>query len=64
MVVLGGPERGGGLDLGDDATAVLEQPAAAVLLEADEDVTIACWAAERQRDLFERAFGRELGVRA
>ena len=31
-------------------------------LEADEDVTIACWAAERQRDLFEQAFGRELRV--
>ena len=31
-------------------------------LEADEDVTVACWAAERQRDLFERAFGRELRV--
>jgi exopolyphosphatase/guanosine-5'-triphosphate,3'-diphosphate pyrophosphatase len=35
-----------------------------LLLEADEDVTIACWAAQRQTDLFERAFGRELGVRA
>ena len=34
-----------------------------LLLEADEDVTIARWAAERQRDLFERAFGRELAVR-
>jgi exopolyphosphatase / guanosine-5'-triphosphate,3'-diphosphate pyrophosphatase len=33
-------------------------------LEADEDVTIARWAAERQRDLFERAFGRELSVTA
>jgi exopolyphosphatase/guanosine-5'-triphosphate,3'-diphosphate pyrophosphatase len=32
-------------------------------LEADEDVTVARWAAERQRDLFERAFGRELTVR-
>ena len=31
-------------------------------LEADEDVTVARWAAERQRDLFERAFGRELRV--
>jgi exopolyphosphatase / guanosine-5'-triphosphate,3'-diphosphate pyrophosphatase len=31
-------------------------------LEADEDVTIARWAAERQRDLFQRAFGRELKV--
>jgi exopolyphosphatase / guanosine-5'-triphosphate,3'-diphosphate pyrophosphatase len=35
-----------------------------LLLEADEDVTVACWAAQRQSDLFERAFGRELGVRA
>jgi exopolyphosphatase / guanosine-5'-triphosphate,3'-diphosphate pyrophosphatase len=31
-------------------------------LEADEDVTIARWAAERQRELFERAFGRTLAV--
>jgi exopolyphosphatase/guanosine-5'-triphosphate,3'-diphosphate pyrophosphatase len=35
-----------------------------LLLDADEDVTVACWAAQRQSDLFERAFGRELGVRA
>jgi exopolyphosphatase/guanosine-5'-triphosphate,3'-diphosphate pyrophosphatase len=33
-------------------------------LEAEEDVTIARWAAQRQRDLFARAFGRELDVRA
>ena len=31
-------------------------------LEADEDVRVARWAAEKQRDVFERAFGRELGV--
>ncbi len=31
-------------------------------LQADEDVTIARWAAERQGDLFQRAFGRELAV--
>ena len=31
-------------------------------LEASEDVSIARWAAERQRDVFERAFGRELAV--
>ena len=31
-------------------------------LDAEEDVTIARWAAQRQRDLFERAFGRELNV--
>jgi exopolyphosphatase/guanosine-5'-triphosphate,3'-diphosphate pyrophosphatase len=35
-----------------------------LVLEADEDVTVACWAAQRQSDLFERAFGRELGVSA
>jgi exopolyphosphatase / guanosine-5'-triphosphate,3'-diphosphate pyrophosphatase len=33
-------------------------------LEADEDVTIACWAADRQRELFEQAFGRDLSVTA
>jgi exopolyphosphatase/guanosine-5'-triphosphate,3'-diphosphate pyrophosphatase len=31
-------------------------------LEATEDVTIARWAAERQRDVFARAFGRELHI--
>jgi exopolyphosphatase/guanosine-5'-triphosphate,3'-diphosphate pyrophosphatase len=31
-------------------------------LDADEDVTVARWAAQRQSDLFERAFGRELSV--
>ena len=31
-------------------------------LEAEEDVTIARWAAQRQRELFKRAFGRELNV--
>jgi exopolyphosphatase / guanosine-5'-triphosphate,3'-diphosphate pyrophosphatase len=36
----------------------------ALRLEADEDVTIARWAAERQRELFARAFGRELSVSA
>lgn len=29
-------------------------------LEADDDVSVARWATERQRDLFKRAFGREL----
>ena len=33
-------------------------------LDADEDVTVARWAAQRQSDLFERAFGRELSVSA
>ena len=32
-------------------------------LDAVGDVTIARWAAARQRDLFERAFARELTVR-
>jgi exopolyphosphatase/guanosine-5'-triphosphate,3'-diphosphate pyrophosphatase len=31
-------------------------------LRADADVTIARWAAERERELFERAFGRELTI--
>jgi exopolyphosphatase / guanosine-5'-triphosphate,3'-diphosphate pyrophosphatase len=31
-------------------------------LEHSEDVTVARWAAERQRDLFERALGRELVI--
>ena len=31
-------------------------------LEADEDVTVARWAAAGQSELFERAFGRELTV--
>ena len=31
-------------------------------LHADEDVTIARWATERQGDVFKRAFGRELSV--
>jgi exopolyphosphatase/guanosine-5'-triphosphate,3'-diphosphate pyrophosphatase len=32
-------------------------------LEHSEDVTVARWAAERQRDLFSRALGRELVIR-
>jgi exopolyphosphatase/guanosine-5'-triphosphate,3'-diphosphate pyrophosphatase len=31
-------------------------------LVAEEDVRVACWGAERQSELFERAFGRELRV--
>ena len=31
-------------------------------LQHSEDVTVARWAAERQRDLFERALGRELVI--
>jgi exopolyphosphatase/guanosine-5'-triphosphate,3'-diphosphate pyrophosphatase len=33
-------------------------------LRADEDVTVARWAAERQADVFRRAFGRDLEVTA
>jgi exopolyphosphatase / guanosine-5'-triphosphate,3'-diphosphate pyrophosphatase len=33
-------------------------------LEASEDVTVAQWAAERQADVFERAFGKRLRVHA
>jgi exopolyphosphatase/guanosine-5'-triphosphate,3'-diphosphate pyrophosphatase len=33
-----------------------------IRLEADEDVSVARWAAERQSDLFERAFGKRLKV--
>jgi exopolyphosphatase/guanosine-5'-triphosphate,3'-diphosphate pyrophosphatase len=32
-------------------------------LEADEEVSVARWAAERERELFRRAFGRELEIR-
>ena len=31
-------------------------------LDAEQDVTVARWAAQRQRELFKRAFGRELNV--
>jgi exopolyphosphatase/guanosine-5'-triphosphate,3'-diphosphate pyrophosphatase len=34
-----------------------------LLLDADDDVRVARWAAEKQRDLFERAFGHGLVVR-
>ena len=34
-----------------------------IRLEADEDVSVARWAAERQSELFERAFGKELTLR-
>ena len=33
-----------------------------IRLEADEDVSVARWGAQRQADLFERAFGKELKV--
>jgi exopolyphosphatase/guanosine-5'-triphosphate,3'-diphosphate pyrophosphatase len=34
-----------------------------LLLEHDEDVSVARWAAERERDLFARVIGRELKIR-
>jgi exopolyphosphatase/guanosine-5'-triphosphate,3'-diphosphate pyrophosphatase len=34
----------------------------ALRLEHSQDVTVARWAAERQRELFRRAFGRELTI--
>ena len=33
-----------------------------IRLEADADVSVARWAAERQSELFERAFGKELAL--
>ena len=35
-----------------------------IRLEADTDVSVARWAAERQSELFERAFGKELELRS
>jgi exopolyphosphatase / guanosine-5'-triphosphate,3'-diphosphate pyrophosphatase len=35
----------------------------AMALEAEGDVPVARWAAERERDLFKRAFGRDLEIR-
>jgi exopolyphosphatase/guanosine-5'-triphosphate,3'-diphosphate pyrophosphatase len=40
---------------GDDGTITLS-------LEADEDVSVSRWAAERERELFARAFGRQLAI--
>ena len=41
----------------------VEDGASTIRLEADEDVSVARWAAERQGELFERAFGKELKLR-
>ena len=41
---------------------VVENGTVELHLHADEDVTIARWATERQGDVFRRAFGRELSV--
>ena len=45
-----------------DAHVGVEDGHVELRLDADEDVTIARWAAQRQTELFERAFGRELNV--
>jgi hypothetical protein len=33
-------------------------------LESPADTTVACWGAQKQADVFERAFGRSLAVSA
>jgi exopolyphosphatase/guanosine-5'-triphosphate,3'-diphosphate pyrophosphatase len=40
----------------------LDDGRAELRLHAHEDVSVACWAAQRQGDLFRKAFGRELSV--
>jgi exopolyphosphatase/guanosine-5'-triphosphate,3'-diphosphate pyrophosphatase len=40
-----------------DADLVVDDGTADLRLHSDEDVTLARWSAERERDLFERAFG-------
>jgi exopolyphosphatase/guanosine-5'-triphosphate,3'-diphosphate pyrophosphatase len=41
----------------------VENGCVALRLRHSEDVTVARWAAERERDLFEKAIGRELVIR-
>jgi exopolyphosphatase/guanosine-5'-triphosphate,3'-diphosphate pyrophosphatase len=41
---------------------VVEDASVSLRLRADEDVTIARWATERQGDVFRKAFGRDLSV--
>ena len=41
----------------------VEDERVALRLEHSEDVTVARWAAERERDLFKKALGRELEIR-
>ncbi len=45
-----------------DAHVGIDDGHVVLSLDADEDVTIARWATERQSEMFERAFGRELTV--
>ena len=45
-----------------NAVVTVEDGNVELRLDADVDVTVARWGAERQRDLFEQAFGRTLTV--
>jgi exopolyphosphatase/guanosine-5'-triphosphate,3'-diphosphate pyrophosphatase len=44
------------------AEAVVQDGRVELRLQSDADVTVSRWAAQRQADLFERAFGKELTV--
>jgi exopolyphosphatase / guanosine-5'-triphosphate,3'-diphosphate pyrophosphatase len=44
------------------ADVIVDDGRVELRLEAEADVTVSRWAAQRQGDLFERAFGRELAV--
>jgi len=46
------------------ARVAVEDGRVTLALEADEDVRVARWAAGRETELFERAFGRALEVAA
>jgi exopolyphosphatase / guanosine-5'-triphosphate,3'-diphosphate pyrophosphatase len=46
----------------DRVQVQLSDGRAELVLEAHEDVSIACWAARREADLFRRAFGRDLVI--
>ena len=46
-----------------DATFASQNGGVTLSLHADEDVPVARWAAERERDLFQRAYGRKLEIR-
>lgn len=45
-----------------DATFASDNGAVRLTLHADEDVPVARWAAERERDLFRRAYGKALEI--
>jgi exopolyphosphatase/guanosine-5'-triphosphate,3'-diphosphate pyrophosphatase len=47
----------------DHARVAVTDDGVELLIEAHEDVTIAHWAAEKQRGVFEGAFGRPLAIR-